>query len=846
MAVELDESARARIEEALQVALVHQQQGKPAEAEKVLRQILAIDPSHAESLHQMGIMAFQVGRLDAAEKYIGRAIAADEGLPAYHYHLGLVLQNQGKADASVAAYRGAVALKPDYFQAHNNLGSVLQGKGDLEGAVAAYGLAAAAKPDFSQAHHNLGEALMLKGDFAGAESAFRRAGNIAPREPLTQFHYGLVLHQLGRLQDAAAAYRRAAQLKPDYAEAWFNLGIALHNLGELDQAAEAYKRMVALAPAYADGQKNLGYLHMLRGRPTEALVAYEAARGLEPRNPEAHANVGSALISLGRIDEAMAAFEQSVALAPAFAAGHYNLAMARQARGRIAEAEAGFARALALKPDYVEAHNNLGSLLQDESRLEEAVQSYGRAIALKPDHASAHSNLGSTLQEQGKRAEALASFDRALAAQPDFIGGGSARLMALHYGSEFSPADLRAEHMRWAGVHGAATVPAGTTHPNTRDPERPLRVGFVSGDLRTHSVAYFLEPLLRAHDPAVMETVCYSGVVNPDTTTLRLQGLSDGWRSSLGLSDEALAELVRTDRIDILIDLSGHTDRSRLSVFGRKPAPVQATWLGYPNTTGLGAMDYRLVDPISDPVGVAEGWASEALVRLDGGFLCYRPPELAPDVAAPPSVAGKAVTFGSFNNPAKLSAETILTWAKLLAAVPGSRLLLKGRAFADATARALLEGRFAELGIEAARLDLRPWVAATGSHLEAYGEIDVALDPFPYNGTTTTCEALWMGVPVVALEGDRHAGRVGASLLTHAGLFDLIAADAETYVKIAAALAADPARLADLRKGLRLRLQASPLMDAEGFARRFEAAMRLMWRRWCAGEAPVSLEVAAP
>jgi len=327
---------------------------------------------------------------------------------------------------------------------------------------------------------------------------------------------------------------------------------------------------------------------------------------------------------------------------------------------------------------------------------------------------------------------------------------------------------------------------------------------------------------------------CYAEVTAPDATTERLKGLADGWLETVGMPDASLAERIQLDGIDILVDLAGHTAHNRLTVFARKPAPIQVTWLGYPNTTGLKAIDYRLVDAVTDPEEEADAWASETLIRLADGFLCYGAQHDAPEPAAPPCLATGTVTFGSFNNPAKLSAATLDTWAMLLARLPDARLLLKGGWFADPATCELFRDRLGSRGIVAERIELVPMLADTAAHLGLYDRIDIALDPFPYNGTTTTCDASWMGVPVITLRGDRHAGRVGASLLTQLGLTELIADSVEEYVEIAAALAVDQARLGELRRSLRPRLATSSLGDAAAFARKIESAYRAIWQRWCA------------
>ena len=396
---------------------------------------------------------------------------------------------------------------------------------------------------------------------------------------------------------------------------------------------------------------------------------------------------------------------------------------------------------------------------------------------------------------------------------------------------------LLAAHREWDERYGRQ-APRPTAYANVRDVGRRLKIGYLSPDFRQHSVAYFIEPLLKAHDRQAVEVFCYAEVMRPDTVTAHLQGLADHWLMTVGLSDDELAERIGTDGIDILVDLAGHTANNRLRVFARKPAPVQVTWLGYPNTTGLEAIDYRLVDAMTDPAGEADAWASETLVRLEGGFHCYSGLKGAPEPGVPPCLSAGTVTFGSFNNPAKVSAATFDAWAKLLCRLPQARLLLKGKPFADAGTRALFLARLGKRGVAAERVELMAWLPDAAAHLAVYHRVDIALDPFPYNGTTTTCEALWMGVPVVTLRGDRHAGRVGASLLSQIGLPDLIANSVEEYVEIAVALASDPARLMDLRRSLRARIAASPLCDGRAFARKIEAAFRTMWQHWC--EAPMN------
>ncbi len=598
----------------------------------------------------------------------------------------------------------------------------------------------------------------------------------------------------------------AAPVAPMGAAALYAAGVERHQAGRLAEAEVWCRRALAAEPGHADALHLLGVIARRAGRHEAAVQLIGEAIKRNGRDPLYHYNLGNALDDLGRLDEAATAYRRATDLNPDFAEAHFNLGFAFQNHRKFDEAIAAFRRAIEVRPDYAEAHSNLGVALQGQGKLDEAIAAYRRAIEVRPDHADAQSNL----------------------------------LMCLNYHDEITADRVFAAHREWgARVARQARPPAA--YANARDAERRLRIGYVSPDFRQHSVAYFVEPLLKGHDRQAVEVFCYAEVARPDAATARLRGLADCWRATVGLSDDELADRIRADGVDILVDLAGHTANNRLGVFARRPAPVQATWLGYPNTTGLDAIDYRLVDAVTDPPGAADALASETLVRLEGGFLCYGGAPDAPEPAAPPCLKNGAATFGSANNGAKVSTAAFDAWARLLVRLPEARLLLKGPQFGDATARALLLARLAERGVAAERVELMAWLPDKAAHLAVYDRIDVALDPFPYNGATTTCEALWMGVPVVTLRGDRHAGRVGASLLSQIGLTDLVADSVENYVEIAAALAGDRERLTDLRGSLRPRMAASPLCDGPAFARKIEAAFRRMWRGWCEAQAAANV-----
>jgi len=637
-------------------------------------------------------------------------------------------------------------------------------------------------------------------------------------------------HETGQLSEAEKLYRQILEIDPCHAGTLHLLGVLAYQNGRHDIAVDLIVKAVAINGDVAAFHCNLGLALLAQNRIQEAVAAYRRALMLQPNYFEAHNNLGIALQAQGNLDEAVASFERAIAHKPDYAEAHSNLGHALKKQRKFEEAVTSCKRAVALKPDFAEAHGNLGLVRLAQHKFEEAVASYTQAVALKPDYPEAHCNLGNALSSQGKLEEAIISFGRAVALKPNDVGTNSNLLLTLNYRVTSSPDEIYAAHRSWGSRYDTA---APKTYRNDCNPERRLRIGYVSPDFRRHSVPFFFEPLLREHDRKRVEVFCYAEIANPDFVTARIASLADQWRSTVGTSDEALARKIAEDGIDILVDLAGHTANNRLLVFAAKPSPVQVTWLGYPNSTGLMAMDYRLVDAVTDPVGRADRSASEKLLRLADGFLCYGPPAEAPD-PAPGLQEGKGfLTFGSFNNPTKISGPTLDAWAVLLNKFSRSRLVLKGVPFADAATCALVQARLVERGVAAERVTLLGQMPDLADHLRLYREIDIALDPFPYNGTTTTCEALWMGVPVVTLLGDRHAGRVGASLLTQIGMTDMIANSVQEYVDIALALAARPEYLHELRRSLRARMAASTLCDGYSFARKVEATFRTIWKHWC-------------
>ncbi len=539
------------------------------------------------------------------------------------------------------------------------------------------------------------------------------------------------------------------------------------------------------------------------GHAPEAAFWYQRSLAFRPGSAEAYNNLGVLFLDMGRHDDARRFFETALSLRPRYARAQVGLGTAHQAVGAHDLAVACFRAGLALDPNMPNVRFNLGIMLQFMGALEEA-------------------------------SDCLREAQEALKDQPQAL---SQYLLCLNYRGDLTGEAMLDEHRR---VGARYPAPAAPRHANIPDPERPLRIGWLAVDYRQHLGSNFLAPILEKADRTHYPIHAYSALPPEagDAHTARFRARVDGWTSVHGLSDAEIDARIRADGIDVLVDLAGHSGLNRLSALAKKPAPVQITWLGYANTTGLPAMDARLVDAVSDPEGIADAHASERLIRLPVPFLCFAPPEDAPPVAPPPSQKNGFITFGSLNTLAKHTPDVFALWARILAAVPGSRLLLKDRSFEQAMGRAPVEEAFARHGVAADRLLLLGWSPGRNDHLARYGEIDIALDPFPYNGTITSCDALWMGTPLLTLVGHRHAARVGASLLTAVGLEELIATNFDDCVARAVALAGAPARLAALRVSMRERLRASPLCDAERFTRNLEGIYRNLWREWCAKTTP--------
>jgi predicted O-linked N-acetylglucosamine transferase (SPINDLY family) len=567
--------------------------------------------------------------------------------------------------------------------------------------------------------------------------------------------------------------------------------VALFEQGRLEDTERVCLAIFQAAPRHAPTFELMGSLRQQQGRHDDAEHCFRQALAIDPDHPEAVFNLGNLLMTLGRSAEALSYYQRSEELLP----------------GRPMPA------------------SNLGVALTDVGRHTEALEAIRRALLIQPEYYFARNNLAMFMALTGKVAASIREAG-------DYPNAEMGLLLALNSLDELTPEQIFEEHRAW-GRRASSLLATERLRPTPdRSPERVIRIGFVSGDFRDHAVATFLEPLLAHLDRRRFFVAAYADVRAPDAVTARLQACCDLWRPMYGAPDAAWASQVLADRIDILVDLGGHTAGARLRAFARRPAPVQVSWLGYPNTTGLPEMDWRLTDAIADPVGAADALHTERLYRLPTAW-CFRPHAETPEVTARGDDPARPFVFGCFNVPRKFDDAQLRNWAQVLAAVPGSRLLLKAEPFGDQGVKGSTLDRLASAGIEPSRVDFASYLPTRAQHLAWYGRIDVALDTYPYGGTTTTCEALYMGVPVVTLAGRTHASRVGQSLLTRVGHPEWVAHDGPEFVRIAAGLASDHPTLERLRKGLRAEMQASRLMDEKGFARAMETALLSMWNDYC-------------
>ena len=845
--------------------------GEHGQMEDAARALVAACPASPLAWNVLA-MALQLRGKDGLQA-LQKTVELAPGDAEAHLHLGNAHMDNGHADLAMPCFMRALELAPSFAEALSRLGDALQAQGHLKEAAECYGGALDIEPSLAMAHAGKGDILLAQKKFQPAEASYRQALKLAPaaaelyrklgdaqqalnRPDAAMQNYALalqhddgnamahgglgqVLFMLERHEQAAQSYGAATALPAATAAHYHGLGRSLHALGQTTAAEGAYRQAIALDATIAAPM--LHYADLLREtrRPEQAIAIYQAALLLDPHNIDTLNNIGIALQENGQLDQALASFRQVQQLAPDNPITHSNIAAVLNAMGRRDAALESCRRAVQLGPKSAPAHANLATFLMEMGSLSDAVKSFETVIRLDPHHRKAHVNISATLTRLGRIDLAIVHARKALKINPDWDELHSNLLFYLTHSQDIDAAALLAEHLRYAGHFEAPLRPSWPVHGNVRDPERRLRIGFVSADLYNHAVAHFITPILEhlALSPR-LEIVIYANSFHDDDVSRHLHGLAGVWRQVEKLTHAELAQLITSDSIDILIDLSGHTGFNRLPAFARKPAPLQLSWMGYPSTTGLRAMDYYLTDRHLAPPGLLDDQFTEKLVFLPASAP-FLPSPSSPPVSAAPVCEHGHITFGSFNRASKLSREVIARWSTLMNAVPGSKMVLAGMPSEDISDK--LRAWFAKEGIDAKRLSFHAHMASA-DYLALHRLVDICLDTSPYNGGTTTLHALWMGVPTLTIAGSALTSRVGATILSHVGLDAFIAQDDADFLQKGVAAASDINALSALRSSLRERVRDSAMGQPALIAGGLESALRTMWQRWCAGLPPTSFE----
>ena len=805
------------------------QAGKTAEALVPMQKAVELSAGDVEAHYNLGVILQALKRLEEAEASYRQALQISPDYADAHANLGVTLQALGRLAEAEASYRRALEIKPDYLSALGNLGVVLREQGKLELAEASFRQALLIDPLGAQMHADLGDTLQMRGQLSDAEASYRKALQIKSDHAAVYGSLGNVLKAQGRLPEAEVCYRQTLQLMPDSAEAHFNLGSIARELGRLEDAEAGYRHAIRLKPDMASAHYNLGNLLRERANFDEAEACYRQAIRLNPDIFEAHFYLGMLLKDQGRLNEAEASYRQALKIKPDLAMAHCNLGSLLEDTGRQHEAEVSCRRALQLNPDLAEAHYNLGNTLLSQGRLGEAEASYRRAIEVNPSLSEAHCNLGSVLLSAGKQSEADACFRRTLQMKPDDAATHSNLIFNLDLMAGVDMAVLSEERSRWNRAH-AVHLYQQRKHLNVPDAARRLRIGYVSADFKTHSAAFAFGAMLVNYDREHFDVIAYSNSTDEDAVTREFQQNVTGWRKIFGLSDDAVADMIREDRIDILIDLSGHSSGNRLLVFARKPAPIQISAWGYAAGTGMNAMDVLFSDPVFVPPEEKHFYTEQ--VRYIPNAIGSFTSGAMPAVNVLPALSAKGITFGSFNRLAKSSDEVYRVWAKVLLALPDSRMIIKTQALDDAGTRARVMAHFTDADIDPMRVILQGKTTRE-AHLAAFNQVDIALDPFPHGGGVTALEGLMMGVPVITLRWPTLTGRVSTSIMTALGLSDWVAESPQQYVDLAVQKAGDLQSLAALRQALRGIFASSVIGDQVAYVRAVEREYRELWQQWC-------------
>ncbi|KDP36193.1 hypothetical protein JCGZ_08837 [Jatropha curcas] len=771
-----------------------------------------------------------------------------------HIGKGICLQMQNMGRLAFDSFSEAIRLDPQNACALTHCGILYKDEGRLVEAAESYQKALRADSSYKPAAEclaivltDIGTSLKLAGNTQEGIQKYYEALKIDPHYAPAYYNLGVVYSEMMQYDTALGCYEKAALERPMYAEAYCNMGVIYKNRGDLEAAIACYERCLTVSPNFEIAKNNmaialtdLGTKVKLEGDINQGVAFYKKALYYNWHYADAMYNLGVAYGEMLKSDMAIVFYELAFHFNPQCAEACNNLGVIYKDRDNLDKAVECYQMALSIKPNFSQSLNNLGVVYTVQGKMDAAASMIEKAIMANATYAEAYNNLGVLYRDAGNIAMSINAYEQCLKIDPDSRNAGQNRLLAMNYINEGHDDKLFDAHRDW-GRRFMKLYPQYTSWDNPNDPERPLVIGYVSPDYFTHSVSYFIEAPLVYHDYANYKVAVYSAVVKADAKTNRFREkvLKNGgiWRDIYGIDEKNVANMVREDKVDILVELTGHTANNKLGMMACRPAPVQVTWIGYPNTTGLPTIDYRITDSLADPPDTKQKHVEE-LVRLPECFLCYTPSPEAGTVSPTPALANGFVTFGSFNNLAKITPTVLQVWARILCAVPNSRLVVKCKPFCCDSVRQRFLKMLEDLGLESLRVDLLPLILLNHDHMQAYSLMDISLDTFPYAGTTTTCESLYMGVPCVTMAGAVHAHNVGVSLLSNVGLGHLIAKNEDEYVQLALQLASDIPALSNLRMSLRDLMSKSPVFDGPNFTLGLESAYRNMWKRYCNGDVP--------
>ncbi|KAK1274771.1 putative UDP-N-acetylglucosamine--peptide N-acetylglucosaminyltransferase SPINDLY [Acorus gramineus] len=771
-----------------------------------------------------------------------------------HIGKGICLQMQNMTRPAFESFSEAIQLDPQNACALTHCGILYKDQGLLLEAAESYQKALMADPAYKPAAEclaivltDLGTSLKLAGNTQEGIQKYFEALRIDSHYAPAYYNLGVVYSEMMQYDLALNCYEKAALQRPMYAEAYCNMGVIYKNRGDLEAAISCYERCLTVSPNFEIAKNNmaialtdLGTKVKLEGDISQGVAYYKKALYYNWHYADAMYNLGVAYGEMLQFDMAIVFYELALHFNPQCAEACNNLGVIYKDRDNLDKAVECYQMALSIKPTFSQSLNNLGVVYTVQGKMDDAAAMIEKAIVANSTYAEAYNNLGVLYRDAGNISLAIEAYEKCLLIDPDSRNAGQNRLLAMNYIHEGNDDKLFEAHSEW-GRRFMKLYPQYTNWENSKEMDRSLVIGYVSPDYFTHSVSYFIEAPLMHHDYANYKVVVYSAVVKADAKTFKFKDrvLKKGglWRDIYGVDEKKVASMVREDKVDILIELTGHTANNRLGMMACRPAPIQATWIGYPNTTGLPMIDYRITDSLADPPETKQKHVEE-LVRLPNCFLCYTPSPEAGPISESPAISNGFITFGSFNNLAKITPKVLQVWARILCAVPNSRLVVKCKPFCCDSVRQKFLTMLEELGLESLRVDLLPLILLNHDHMQAYSLMDISLDTFPYAGTTTTCESLYMGVPCITMSGSIHAHNVGVSLLSNVGLGNLIARTEDEYVQLALELASDISALQNLRMSLRDRMMKSPVCNGPKFISGLESTYRNLWRGYCRGDVP--------